>query len=86
VSGVVTDETWIETGNSCARGHTRNGRHELHGGCHESRRHFEHGDDHGWHHGPDGSTDDLVPGASVDDALLLLKDGRAWFAKIDLDD
>ncbi len=43
------------------------------------------GDDHGRHHGRDDS-DDLVPSAVVDDAVLGLTDGRAFFVKVDLED
>jgi len=58
---------------------------ELRPWCRASQlHHSEHGDDHGSH--DFGNIDDLVVGATVDDALLVLKDGRAWFAKIDLDD
>lgn len=58
-------------------------------GCHERRngRHG-HGEGRGWHHGwrhNHGDESDLVAGAVVEDAILILKDGKAWFAKIDLD-
>lgn len=85
-TGLVTARTWIDAGErfSCDdRGHGRHAR------CWD-RRHSDHGDNHGhgwghWHHGPSGNTDDLVPGTVVDDALLVLADGHAWFAKIDLE-
>ncbi|HEX3734707.1 MAG TPA: hypothetical protein VHU86_06075 [Solirubrobacterales bacterium] len=79
VSGLVTRFTWIESDENCDGGPSA--RH------HDSwcrRHHGEPGDDHDGHHGPSGSTADLVAGAGVDDALLVLKDGRAFFAKVDL--
>jgi len=59
-------------------------------GCHERRngRHG-HGEGRGWHHGWShnrGDESDLVPGAVVEDAILILKDGKAWYAKVELDD
>lgn len=57
--------------------------------CHERRSGNHDGDrgDRGWHHGWDkGDESDLVAGAVVDDAILILKDGRAWYAKVELDD
>jgi hypothetical protein len=65
ISGLVTDETRIETDRGCRHGH---GRH------------------HGWDHGSEGDTDDLVAGAVVDDAILVLEDGKAIFAKVELVD
>jgi hypothetical protein len=86
-TGTVTDQTWIDAGDHFPGCDDRGrGRHAR---CWDRRHGDRGGDDHGhgwghWHHGPSGSTDDLVPGTVVDDALLFLKDGRAWFAKIDL--
>lgn len=81
VAGTVTRRTWIETGEECDRD-----RRTLNDWC----RRFSHSgpshDDHGWHHGSDGAIDDLVAGAVVDDALLVLADGRAVFAKIEPED
>ena len=37
-------------------------------------------------HGHEGSTDDLVAGTVVDDAILVLEDGKAVFAKVELAD
>jgi hypothetical protein len=58
-------------------------------GCHERRngRHG-HGEGRGWHHGwshNHGDESDLVTGAVVEDAILILKDGKAFYAKVDLD-
>jgi hypothetical protein len=82
VSGVVTGFTWIDDGDHHCWGEG-SARHR----CAE-RRNVDHGDDEGhdgWgnHH---GDTSALVPGAGVEDAVLILKDGRAWFAKVDLED
>lgn len=84
IAGLVTKRTWIKTDNGCER-------RALSGWHDRCRRAFS-GSDSGDHHGGDdwhpgrGGTDDLVPGATVEDALLVLKDGRAFFWKIDLDD
>lgn len=88
VSGVVTDDTWIETGDSgCHHGDSGDDQRR---GRRSALRHGS-GHDHGWHHGwwnhgSEGSTDDLVPGAVVDDAVLVLAGGQAAFVKIDLAD
>lgn len=85
ISGLVTKYTWIDDG----QWHQRCGsdraklarRHWCHGA--EFRRHHHH---HGFghrHHGADTSV--LVPGATVEDAFLCLKDGKAWFAKVELE-
>lgn len=98
ISGVVTSRTWIDDGDhGCSDDDggdaSRKGKAVRKGGkkartgdwCHE-RRTGDHGD-RGWHHGWDkGEESDLVEGAVVDDAILVLKDGRAWFAKVELDD
>ncbi|HEV7770379.1 MAG TPA: hypothetical protein VGO66_06940 [Solirubrobacterales bacterium] len=81
VSGLVTRWTWIDNGDrDCDDRRHLSGdwcRRQLHGS----------GDDHGGHHwGGRGDTDDLVPGAVVEDAVLGLADGRAFFVKVDLDD
>lgn len=84
VSGLVSDETSIETGSGC-----RHGDDERRGRKAGALRHgdHDHGRHHGWwHHGEEGSTDDLVPGAVVDDAILVLADGDATFVKVDLAD
>ena len=84
-TGVVTEQTWIGSNGGCgghsgwSRGHF--GRRNLHGHFHGRWGHH-HGD---WHHGATAGTEDLVPGAVVDDAVLVLRDGKAWFAKIDLE-
>jgi hypothetical protein len=83
VSGLVTDETSIETGSGCRHGDERRGRKAgaLRHGDHDHGRH------HGWwHHGEEGSTEDLVPGAVVDNAILVLADGKATFVKVELTD
>lgn len=82
VSGLVTRWTWIDDGD---RGcDDRRDRRQLHGDwCGRQLT----GDDHGGRHwGGRGDTDDLVPGAVVEDAVLGLADGRAFFVKVDLDD
>jgi hypothetical protein len=82
VSGVVTRRTWIDSGEDCD-----GDRRALHGWCRVNRSGSDHSDhDHDWDHGPDGDVEDLVEGAVVDDALLVLTDGRAVFAKIELED
>ena len=94
VAGFVTRWTWIDADNHHGCGGDggsdtpkakRHGRRTLHGDwCGRKRKGFHHGH-HGWRHGPDGEESDLVVGAIVDDAILVLKDGRATFAKVDLD-
>ncbi len=89
VSGLVTDETRIETGGSCRRGDAgddeRRGRKVGARAPHNDFGH-DHGRHHGWGHGHEGSTDDLVPGTVVDDAILVLEDGKATFFKVELAD
>jgi hypothetical protein len=87
ISGLVTDETRIETASSCHR-HGDEGDDERRGRKIALRNHGDgHGRHHGWwHHGDEGSTDDLVTGAVVDDAILFLADGKATFAKVELAD
>ncbi|HET7444378.1 MAG TPA: hypothetical protein VFJ57_06940 [Solirubrobacterales bacterium] len=87
ISGLVTDETRIETGGGCRHGD--HGDDERRGRKASALRH--HFGDHGrgWHHGwgdDEGSTDDLVAGAVVDDAILILADGKATFVKVELAD
>ncbi len=79
VSGEVTRLTWIQCGDDRHHG-WRHGRH--HG-----RRQLHHSEDgdHDWSHS-DCSTDDLTAGAVVDEAILGLHDGQAFFWKIELDD
>lgn len=95
VAGTVTRWTWIdaEDGHGCGNGGgaeeskaKRHGRKTLHGAWCGRKRTGDHHGHHGWRHGPDGDESDLVAGAVVDDAILVLKDGRATFAKVDLDD
>jgi hypothetical protein len=83
VSGLVTEDTWIDDGDGC-------GRHEW--GDHDWDRRHLHGwnhddsDDHdGWGDDDRGSTADLVPGAVVDEAVLAIGDGKAVFVKIELE-
>jgi hypothetical protein len=90
VSGLVTDETSIETGGSgCHHGDSGDETSSRHGRKAGALRHNFDGHDHDWHHGrwhhgDEGSTDDLVTGAVVDDAILVLADGQATFVKVDL--
>lgn len=83
ISGLVTKFTWIENnsdqGNPCGSDHDRR---QLGRWCRQAdfrRHHHHHG---GWNHS--GDTSDLVPGATVQDAFLMLKDGQVWFAKVEL--
>jgi hypothetical protein len=87
ISGLVTRWTWIDDGDDHGCD-DRHGRRQLHGDwCRAQFHHSEDGNDHGDHHwGGRGSGDDLVAGAVVDDAVLGLTDGRAFFVKVDLDD
>ena len=80
ISGIVSRFTRIEAGSdeSCD---DRRERRQLHDWC---RRQQLHGPEHGWDHDNSGSADDLVAGAVVDDALLVLEDGRASYAKVEL--
>jgi hypothetical protein len=88
ISGFVTGRTWIDDGDDgCGRKGRRQARGAFHGDSCE--RHLsgdgEHGD-HDWPDGPDGDESDLVEGAVVEDAILILKDGRAFYAKVELED
>jgi hypothetical protein len=90
ISGTVSDDTSIEVGGGCkGKGGESESRARRTAKAHATRHHF--GGDNGWghhhghHHGHSGSTDDLVPGAVVDDAVLVLVDGDAVFAKIELE-
>jgi hypothetical protein len=74
VSGTVTRWTWIDCGDDR--------------GWHRGRRFFHGSGDggHEWdHHHSHCSTDDLTSGAVVDDAALSLRDGGAFFWKVDLE-
>jgi hypothetical protein len=88
ISGLVTDETRIETGGDCRHGeHGDDERRSRKVGARALRHHFgdnDRGRHHGWHHGHEGGIDDLVAGAVVDDAILVLDDGKAVFAKVEL--
>jgi hypothetical protein len=87
ISALVTDETRIELSGGCDRGggdsqgrHARKARAARHdfGG--------DQGGHHGWwRHGQEGSTDDLTPGTVVDDAVLVLADGTAVYAEVELE-
>jgi hypothetical protein len=79
VSGEVTRLTWIQCGDEWHHG-WRHGRHHGRRQLH----HFEDGD-HDWGHS-DCSSDDLTAGAVVDEAILGLHDGQAFFWKVELDD
>ncbi len=52
------------------------------GGSHHG---WGHDRGHGWGDSHRGSTDDLTPGTVVDDAVLVLVDGTAVYAKVDLE-
>ena len=82
IAGLVTRRTWIKSDSH--EGCDGDQRRRLHHGwCRSGARASSGG--HGWHHGR-GDIDDLVVGAVVEDAILVLVDGKAIFAKIDLDD
>lgn len=74
ISGEVTRWTSIECGEH-GWGRDR-GRHAFHGSGDEG---------HSWGHRSHCSTDDLTAGATVDDAVLGLRDGGAFFWKVDLE-
>lgn len=82
ISGLVTRRTWIKDEGD----HHCGDRRHLNGWCRKRLHRSDSGRHHGWDHASRGDTDDLVPGATVEDALLVLKDGRAFFWKIELDD
>lgn len=76
VSGFVTEDTWIDDGDGCDH-HAWSG-----DGDHAwDRRNLT-----GWDDDDRGSTDDLVPGAVVDEAILAVGGGKAVFVKIELED
>jgi hypothetical protein len=81
VSGLVTSRTWIMSDDGdCDERRARYGnwcRRGLSRGGHEWGDHWRHGR---------GDSDELVPGRAVEDALLVLKDGRAFFWKVELAD
>lgn len=89
VSGLVTSRTWIKDDDHC-KGKKAKGepRRALHGWCRKHLHGFKHGGGkhHGWGHRGRGGMEDLVAGATVEDALVVLKDGRSFFWKVDLDD
>jgi hypothetical protein len=79
IAGLVTRFTWIDDGDRCG---DRDGEHGK-----RPRTWCRHGDeDRDSRHPGHGDSEDLVAGATVDDAVLILKDGRSFFAKVDLDD
>lgn len=85
VAGIVTRRTWIKSDRDASCDDERRGR-PLHGWCRNDAK-ASSGSEHGWSHGHGrGDSDDLVPGAVVEDAILVLVDGKAIFAKVDLDD
>ena len=87
-SGFVTARTWIDDGDEgCDRRARQHRRTAFHGDSCERRLSGDgaHGD-HDWPDGPDGDESDLVEGAVVEDAILILKDGRAFYAKVELED
>jgi hypothetical protein len=76
VSGKVTRWTWIECDDEQWDSRRHRSAKLLHGSDH---------DDHDWDK-RDCPSDVLVDGAVVEDAVLGLTDGRAFFVKVDLDD
>jgi hypothetical protein len=86
VSGFVTGRTWIDDGDEGCDRKGRHARRGLHGDLCDERRFSGDGHgDHDWPDGPDGDESDLVEGAVVEDAILILKDGRALYAKVELE-
>lgn len=87
ISGFVTRRTWIDDGDEGCERKGRKARRAFHGDSCERRLSGD-GDhrDHDWPDGPDGDESDLVEGAVVEDAILILKDGRAFYAKVELED
>ena len=75
VSGKVTRLTWIDCDGG--RGWHR-GRHVFHDS--------DDGDGRDWSHRSRCATDELTAGAVVEDAVLGLRDGGAYFWKVDLED
>lgn len=93
ISALVTDRTRIELAGDCAKGDgkarhaARKARRRARAARRGSRRGFGgHGHHRGWgRHGRKGGTDDLTPGTVVDDAVLVLVDGTAVYAKVELE-
>lgn len=93
IGALVTDRTWISVGGNCDRGGDRHARHGRKPARRDKarralRRNRGHQGGHrGWGrgHGHRGSTDDLTPGTVVDDAVLVLVDGTAVYAKVELE-
>jgi hypothetical protein len=78
-SGLVTKLTWIDDASD----------HHDCGDDDDSRRgrcFGRHNGDGDWGDHDRGDASDLQPGTTVDDAVLVLKDGRAFYVKVDLDD
>jgi hypothetical protein len=75
-SGEVTDFTWIQCGDWHPGWHGRHRGRQLH--------HFDGDHGHSWGD-PDCTSDDLTEGTVVDEAILGLRDGRAFFWKVELD-
>lgn len=87
ISGTVTRRTWIDDGDAgCERKVRRQARRGFHGDSCDRRLSGDGHGDHDWPDGPDGDESDLVEGAVVEDAILILKDGRALYAKVELED
>ena len=87
VSGFVTGRTWIDDGDEGCERKSRKARRAFHSDSCQRRLSGDgdHGD-HDWPDGPNGDESDLVEGAVVEDAILILKDGRAFYAKVELED
>ena len=85
VAGIVTRRTWIKSDHDESCDDERRGR-LLNDWCRKGAT-ASSGGEHGWHHGfGRGDTDDLVAGTVVEDAILVLVNGKAIFAKVNLDD
>lgn len=81
ISGFVTRWAWIDDGDRDHCDDHGDDRRQLTDWCRRSL----HGDDDRDGSPGRGDRDDLVPGAVVDDAMLGLTDGRAFFVKVELE-
>lgn len=81
ISGQVTEDTSIESGNGGCDHSGSDDRQQLHS---ESGDDDSGDDDQGQDDQGQGSTADLVPGATVENAVLIIAGGHATFVKIEL--
>jgi hypothetical protein len=81
ISGLVTEDTSIESGNGGCD-HSSSGDPQQFSG--RSGGNWGDDDDQGQDDPGQGSTADLVPGATVENAVLIIAGGHATFVKIEL--